>query len=275
MGEITGGTVWDPYYRVNRNWKPVEAVKDEFRYATTHVGYRCAGVIGNGAHWNKKSTGDHTSRSTHSTVVNGVRLYPKPGWVYAIDLHVPDPAKFEKWFLSEVRAGRRNIKYFNILNRHWNRQNGNFGYSVYSGDSHLHLSFLPGKETVSSDILADYEAFRTGKKTPPAAPAKAEEGFLMALTDAQQKALYTAVVDHVEPFVKAMREAGFDTGKHGAKDLLWTMGINANRAKGYDGPKPVHERLTGLEKAVEEIQKNQTALLDAIKGLGAGGAAAK
>lgn len=179
MATLTGGTVRDTYYGVNRSWRPIGPVVDEWQFyqAKSNDGYVCLGVVGNAAHWNKKNAGDHTSRSSHSTVIGGKTVYPKAGWVYAIDGRVPEPAKFEKWFLGELKAGKyKHVKYWNINNRHYNQKAG--WKPVYSSDGHLHLSFDPGSEYADSTILADYERYRTGKAPatpkPPAAkpPAK-------------------------------------------------------------------------------------------------------
>ncbi|MCX5070920.1 peptidoglycan-binding protein [Micromonospora lupini] len=176
MGTLTGGTVYDTYYKVNRSWRPIGPVVDEWQVYTAKStdGYVCLGVVGNASHWNKKNTGDHTSRSSHSTVIGGKTVYPKSGWVYAIDGRVPEPARFEAWFLGRLKAGAYpHVKYWNINNKHYNQKAG--WKPTYSSDGHLHLSFDPGCEYADSSILADYERYRTGKapaapKPPAAAP---------------------------------------------------------------------------------------------------------
>ncbi|MBC9000455.1 peptidoglycan-binding domain-containing protein [Micromonospora aurantiaca (nom. illeg.)] len=171
MGALTGGTVYDTYYKTTRSWRPIGPVVDEWQFYTASAddGYVCLGVVGNAAHWNKKNTGDHTSRSSHSTVIGGKTVYPKSGWVYAIDGRVPEPQKFETWFLGRLKAGAYpHVKYWNINNRHYNQKTG--WKPSYSGDVHLHLSFDPGSEYADSTILADYERYRTGKPPAPAKP---------------------------------------------------------------------------------------------------------
>lgn len=176
MGTITGGVAHDTYYNRDVSWRPVGPVVDEYAFYTANSkdGYICLGVVGNASHWNHKNAGDHTSRSSHSTVIGGKTVYPKPGWVYAIDGRVPEPEKFERWFVKQLRAGKyRNVKYWNILHRHWNQKLG-WAKATYSSDDHLHISFDPGSEYDDSSILADYEAYRTGKPTAPKpAPAPA------------------------------------------------------------------------------------------------------
>lgn len=176
MATITGGAVRTP--RGTLSWRPVALVAKAYQFITAHAkqGYRCLGVIGNSAHLLAGSPGDHTPYSTHDIWVGGKHYVPKRGWVYAIDVIVPEPAKFEKWFLSRLRAGAyKQIKYWNILHRHWNRRivkaGKPFARSSYSGDVHLHLSVMPGSEYAIVDIFADYEAYRTGKPKPAAKPA--------------------------------------------------------------------------------------------------------
>ncbi|MFG3709225.1 hypothetical protein ACGF7U_31465 [Micromonospora sp. NPDC047670] len=173
MGEIKGGTVYDPYHGRNATWRPVGPVVDEYAHYTANSrdGYVCLGVVGDRRHWNLKNAGDHTSRSTHSTIVNGKTVSPKAGWVYAIDGRVPDPARFERWFAKQLRAGKYpHVKYWNILHRHYNRKRG-WSTAVYSSDDHLHISFIPGSEHSDSSILADYERYRTGQPATPKPPA--------------------------------------------------------------------------------------------------------
>ncbi|MEU3455630.1 peptidoglycan-binding protein [Micromonospora sp. NPDC006766] len=171
---LTGGITHDTYYNVDRAWRPVGPVVDEWQFyvALADDAYVCLGVVGNAAHWALKNAGDHTSRSSHSTVIDGKTVSPKPGWVYAIDGRVPEPVKFEKWLLGEVKAGRYpHLKYFNISNRHYNQMAG--WKPVYSSDDHLHMSFDPGCEYADSSILADYERWRTGKPAPKPKPTPA------------------------------------------------------------------------------------------------------
>ncbi|MBM0201838.1 peptidoglycan-binding protein [Micromonospora sp. STR1s_5] len=166
---LTGGTVYDTYYKINRSWRPIGPVVDEWQFYTAKGSdsYVCLGVVGNSAHWAIKNAGDHTSRSSHSTIIGGKTVSPKAGWVYAIDGRVPEPARFEKWFLGELKAGKyAHVKYWNIRNKHYNQKTG--WKPSYSSDDHLHLSFDPGVEYADSSILADYERYRTGKPANPA-----------------------------------------------------------------------------------------------------------
>lgn len=176
MATITGGSVRTP--RGTLSWRPVAPVAKAYQFVTRSGtdAYRCLGVIGNQAHLAASNPGDHTPYSTHDTWVGGKHYVPKRGWVYAIDLLVPEPAKFEKWFLSRLRAGHYpQVKYWNILHRHWNRRTVKagkpFAKSSYSADHHLHLSIMPDGEYAPIDPLGDYEYFRTtGKNRPTAKP---------------------------------------------------------------------------------------------------------
>lgn len=161
---LTGGRVFDVFHGRTVTWKPAGPVVAEFTFIAGASGYRLLGVVGDAGHWSIRNGGDHTSRSTHSTIVGGRTVHPKSGFVYAIDLRVPEPARFERWFLKQLRAGRYpNMKYFNILNRHWNRKRG-WADAVFSKDDHLHLSFIPGAERANSTILRDYEKMRRAKR---------------------------------------------------------------------------------------------------------------
>lgn len=161
---LTGGTVFDVFHRRNVTWKPVGPVVAEFTFVVGAAGYKLLGVVGDADHWKVRNGGDHTTRSTHSTVVGGKTVHPKSGFVYAIDSRVPEPARFERWLLKQLRAGKYpNMKYFNILNRHWNRKS-RWASAVFSDDDHLHLSFVPGAERANSTILRDYEKLRRTKR---------------------------------------------------------------------------------------------------------------
>jgi peptidoglycan hydrolase-like protein with peptidoglycan-binding domain len=178
VATIAGGQLRTP--RGTLAWQPVAAVAKAYQFATASGkdSYKCLGVVGNWAHLNASSPGDHTPYSSHITVVGGKRYVPKRGWVYAIDLLVPEPAKFERWLLGRLRAGYyKSVKYWNISGRHWNRRivvgGKPFGKSSRSGDHHLHLSFMPGSEYTAVDILGDYEHYRTtGKNRTVAVPSQ-------------------------------------------------------------------------------------------------------
>lgn len=162
----------------------VAPVAKMFEFATSSGAdeYVCLGVVGNRKHLLATIPGDHTWYSQHSTfrTVGGPTISPKHGWIYAGDWTVPDMAKFERWLLARLRAGVYVdvVKYFNILNRHWNRKavraGKMFAYSSYSGDRHLHLSIMPGSEYTAVDLFGDYEYFRTtgANRKPPVKPKK-------------------------------------------------------------------------------------------------------
>lgn len=173
---LTGGTVLNPRTGQTVSWRPTAGVADDYNFVVGNrsKGYQQLGVIGNKPHLAAANPGDHTPFSTHSTVVDGKTVWPKRNWVYANDSRVPEPAKFEKWFLGRLRAGAYPyVKYWNILNRHHNRKavkDGiKFAYSVYSGDDHLHISYIPGAEYTRSTIFADYERYRTTGRNAPVA----------------------------------------------------------------------------------------------------------
>ncbi len=187
MATIAGGQLRTP--RGTLNWLPAAPVAKAYQFLTKAATdkYKCLGVVGNWEHLTAGYPGDHTPYSTHDLRIGGKHYVPKRGWVYAIDATVPEPEKFERWFLGRLRAGYyRCVKYWNILNRHWHRtvvKGGKpFGKPSWSGDHHLHMSIMPGSEYSTDDILGDYEHWRTtGKnrqvKIPaqrprPSAPAK-------------------------------------------------------------------------------------------------------
>lgn len=183
MATITGGRANTP--RGVIAWRPVSPVARTYEHYTANSadGYVCAGVLGNHAHLWRQPPEDHTPFSSDDITIAGKRYMPKPGWVYAIDGHVPDQVKFEKWLLARIRAGYyKSIKYFNINGRHWTRVN-NFQKAYRSGDEHLHLSFMPGSEYNTDNPLRDYQIFRTTGKNvagKPHAPAPARPGVLDA-----------------------------------------------------------------------------------------------
>lgn len=162
----------------------VAPVAKMFVYATRsgRDGYACLGVVGNRAHLMANTPGDHSWFSRHTTfrIVGGPTLYPRKGWIYAGDWHVPEPEKFERWLLARLRAGvyLNVVKYFNINNRHWNRKavrrGTMFAFWSHSGDAHLHLSIMPGAEYAIVDLFGDYERFRTTGKNRPATGAAAK-----------------------------------------------------------------------------------------------------
>lgn len=169
MTMITGGVLRTP--RGSLSWRPVASVAKAYQVLTASGtdGYVCLGVAGNWSHLSAAYPGDHTPYSTHDIWVGGNHYVPKKGWVYAFDATVPDMAGFEKWFLGRLRAGfYKPVKYWNILHRHWSRavvKSGKpFAKAVYSGDGHLHVSFMPGSEYTVVDILGDWQYFRAHGK---------------------------------------------------------------------------------------------------------------
>lgn len=177
MATITGGMYRNPNTSRNESARIVAPVVKQYEFATSSGadGYKCLGVVGNTPHLRANTPGDHTWFSKHTTfrTVGGPTLYPKRGFIYAGDWYVPEPEKFERWILARLRAGiyLDLIKYFNILNRHWNRKairaGKMFAYATYSGDHHLHTSWMPGAEHAVVDLFGDYEHFRTTGKNRP------------------------------------------------------------------------------------------------------------
>lgn len=168
---LTGGTVRTPYGL--KSWQPVRPVATMFAYYTANTGdgYVCAGVIGNTAHLGRRPPEDHTPYSRDSIWSGGRHYIPKAGWVYAIDGHVPEQQKFERWFLARIRAGFYPwVKYFNINNRRWTRAN-RFASAFTSADEHLHVSVMPGSEYAGGNPLADYQYWRVhGRNVPTRKP---------------------------------------------------------------------------------------------------------
>lgn len=182
MATITGGRLRTPFGVMA--WRPVASVAKAYEFVTRTATdkYVCLGVAGNLAHLAARDPGDHTMYSKHDVWVGGKHYVPKKGFVYAIDLRVPEPEKFEKWLLARLRAKfYPGVKYWNILHRHWARNvvlNGvPFARARYSGDDHLHVSVMPSYEYAVFDFLGDYEHFRTtgrnvGDKPKPAVVVK-------------------------------------------------------------------------------------------------------
>lgn len=165
---LSGGVVYNPHTGRNVSWKPAGPVVDFWNFISSHKaqGFSCLGVLGNAYHLSR--TGDHTPWSNHTTPGN---VWPRVGWVYAIDVNFSRLPDFERWLLAALRAGKyKEVKYWNILNRHWNVSN-RFKSAFYSGDHHLHMSFMPGWENGRSSILVDFfnEVYLGVKNTKPAA----------------------------------------------------------------------------------------------------------
>lgn len=177
MAAIPGGTVRNPHTGEVVSWRPTAGTADSYLFVVNHTaqGYRQLGVIGNPAHLAARKPGDHTPWSTHAITIHGKTLRPLKGWVYADDCRVPEPDKFERWFLGRLRAGAYpHVKYFNVNGRHWHRAATRaglpFGWSAASDDHHLHTSRMPGAEYTHCTVLADYEAHRTGNPPKPPKP---------------------------------------------------------------------------------------------------------
>jgi hypothetical protein len=163
------GKFFDPFQGHTVSYEVTEPVVDLSRFVQRAGDeFRLSGVLGNREHWMKARAGDHTSRSTHS--IFGVM--PKSGFIYAIDISMPDATarSLERHLLTHLRAGRyKEVKYFNILNRHWNRQNG-FRFAQSSGDHHLHVSIMPGHERGHSTLLSDFTSGKVPERVMPPAP---------------------------------------------------------------------------------------------------------
>lgn len=184
-----GGTVYNPHNGTYVSWKPVKGVADEYNFIQAHQAqYDCLGVIGNDAHLEKY--GSHTPWCNYSW--NGRQfLY---GWVYAVDIHAPRMLDLEKWLVAKLKAGKYPTVYFiNINNRQYSKSNG-FSTSYYSSDAHLHLNYNVGSEYTAGTILQDYH------NEVILGNSNVEEGFLMALTDAEQADLL-AKVRAMHPFL--------------------------------------------------------------------------
>lgn len=129
----------DPKTGKNLTIRIIQPVCDDANYMANTLKWPLLGIIGNDQHWLDVPAGDHTARSTHT----GRKGAPKRGWVYAIDVGVPDARKV--WVRNQILKLARDgslpqLKYFNISGRHYN-QNNNFSSYVWSGDQHLHLSY--------------------------------------------------------------------------------------------------------------------------------------
>lgn len=211
MATITGATTRTP--RGNITWRPVAFVAQAYEWLTRNATdkYLCLGVIGNWSHLIAGNPGDHTPYSAHDVWIGGKHYVPKKGWVYAFDAKVPEPEKFEKWFLGRLRAGfYPGVKYWNINHRHWNRAvvvgGTPFGKSSYSGDDHLHVSGMPGSEYTPMTFLADYEVWRTtDKNVPTPAPVRQVK---TGPIDAAARKLKTGVKKGAKGRLVAIAQAG-------------------------------------------------------------------
>ncbi|GLZ81418.1 hypothetical protein Afil01_62250 [Actinorhabdospora filicis] len=129
----------DPKTGTKLSVRIVQPVCDDANYMADVLKWPLLGIIGNTQHWQDVPAGDHTARSTHV----GRKGAPLRGWVYAIDIGVPEARK--TWVRDQIlklaRSGELpQLKYFNIAGRHYN-QNNNFSSYVRSDDQHLHLSY--------------------------------------------------------------------------------------------------------------------------------------
>lgn len=128
------------------------------------------GDIGDNAH--QSGGGDHTLNSTH----RGKRGYPTQGQIHAWDMGGPDWLLdlYETFVRRSWRRGELyDIKYINVLNRHWNIQtipNWNAARAGtltarYSGDRHGHTSQENGSG--DSDLIRRFLAWvLAGQKFP-------------------------------------------------------------------------------------------------------------
>lgn len=120
------------------------------------------GDLGDDRH--QQGSGDHTTHSTHT----GKYGYPTQGVVHAIDtgmtninLDLAETFIRRSWRRGELTG----IKYFNVLNRHWNTQTwDNYNKAKtgtlqprYSPDHHLHLSMENG--AIDGDILDRFKTW--------------------------------------------------------------------------------------------------------------------
>jgi hypothetical protein len=140
------------------------------------------GDLGNSTH--QAGSGDHTLWSSHA----GKYGYPTQGYVHAHDTSMSTANKllFEKWLRNEIRAGRcKGIKYFNVLNRHWNMQTWSNYYAMqrgtlapkYSGDVHLHVSYENG--SIESDLFARFKVYKSTGTSPAVTPVAHKESNLL------------------------------------------------------------------------------------------------
>jgi hypothetical protein len=127
------------------------------RMKATVLARKCgvwAGDMGNEFHqWNGgtpaggKRHGDHTAWSADGP----------PGVVKAGDWHPDDMARFKKWWLAGLRAGRyaSRVKFSNLDGRQYGPRGQDQGAS---DDEHLHLSLQPDAVDADFDVIADYLA---------------------------------------------------------------------------------------------------------------------
>lgn len=140
---------------------------------------RDLGTIGDTSH--QKGAGDHTPWSTHV----GKYGYPTQGQVHAQDVGASDYMLdlIETFIRRSWRRGELSgLKYFNVLNRHWNiqswtswnqAQNGTI-QPTYSSDHHLHLSMENG--SIDGDILDRFiRWYNNGQQFEPAPTPQPEE----------------------------------------------------------------------------------------------------
>jgi hypothetical protein len=193
-----GNVVIRPSTGARVAWTPIEPVADEYdaAKALSSRGYSCLGVIGNASHL--RGSGGHTPWCTEG--YGGKAC--KAGRVYAIDLHLPDPAgQFLEWLRFRLRQGYYGWVYYLNFSGHQITRVDGFKGTYYSGDQHLHLSGLAGHESDNSSILRDWDAHLTSAQlvaTASTTKASPQEGQLSAQFEqragGQLDALYDAVV---------------------------------------------------------------------------------
>jgi hypothetical protein len=144
--------------------KPVQNNKDQFKKYFPKAPF--LGDIGDAPHL--KGSGDHTPWA--SDVINGKRH--QRGTVYAMDLGNGsgfDSVKFSQWLLQQVKAGKYpEVKYFLSNYKLWDRRYSWRQQKGSDGPGHVHLSFMPGQENTSSQIMADYYRYLHPPAKPPA-----------------------------------------------------------------------------------------------------------
>jgi hypothetical protein len=154
--------------------------------------------------------GDHTPYSTHV----GKRGYPTQGEIHAIDVGMTDELlrDAETFLRRGWRKGMFwDVKYFNVLGRHWNNQTASAWKAAQagttkpraSGDHHLHLSMENG--TGGGDILALFVRWLANGRRfddeipkPAPTPVAVEEGDDMAPTVFGPLRVPTVVGERVE-----------------------------------------------------------------------------
>jgi hypothetical protein len=148
-------------------------------------GWKNLGTIGNKSHL--MGSGDHTPWSTHG----GRSGRPQRGIVHAHDIGMSDAhlVLLEKWLRAQWRNGAAGeVKYVNILNRHWNLQTQAGWAKAKSGqirptrstDHHLHLSYEPSVALAynGEPLLGRFAQWLKGSGSRPVQPGAGLSGRL-------------------------------------------------------------------------------------------------